>query len=46
MRYENGGVVRNIVENMVFFGLFLFFISVVGDDVVGMSVNFVKYFVW
>lgn len=46
MRYENGGVARNIAENMALLGSLPFLISVVGDDVAGMSVNFVKHFVW
>ncbi|XP_024395996.1 pseudouridine kinase [Physcomitrium patens] len=37
VRYENGGVARNIAENMALLGSLPFLISVVGDDVAGES---------
>ena len=44
MRYVRGGVARNVAESMVLLGTHPFLISIVGDDVAGMSLNFCELF--
>jgi bifunctional ADP-heptose synthase (sugar kinase/adenylyltransferase) len=42
--YVRGGVARNVAENMALLRTHPFLISVVGDDVAGMSPNHGEFF--